>query len=951
MNDAIENEDSECLNITTEIDANTVKVFMQEDSLDRYHETQVIDGTVAITAVAMCPDGSKIARGGDDGSLRLYSAWGALLFDLSGHAQSVTGLSFSPEGNKLASCSLDGTARLWNPTSGQCMATYRVSAWLGSASFSSDGRYLVTAGGDRAARVWDTMGLTNTHVFATPSTLVALSSAVMSPSGAMLVTGDVAGTIRVYDTQSGLCQQTMSGHRGEITGLAFTQDDRVVSAAWDRKIRVWNPVTGKRLASFSTHTDTISGVLVAATGDRIVSASYDGTVRMWSYPRGKLVAVLDVVGYAPTSVAMASGVSKLVVGTWSGSVEVFESGSGQLLSTLAGHSAAVTSVAVAPDTSVVVTGSWDETARVWAVPAGRCLRVLRGHTDCVWAVRFPYSADSRTLVSTASLDSTVRVWGMDGRCLLTARTKAHSTEAVRAVLQTPQILLDNPDAVPDFTATVGPYSLFDLACEFKAVDCIRAAITRHQDNAVSMHRSASWMDKLTHPGDQEILADHATRHPFDHAMVCMHLCALPTAADNDPAPEELGEAVLLAVWRSSVRALLDRDQPWSLSDRDAYRRWAADLAALHEEAVTYDYPADRDRAELAHMCRVSSMTVPLLNTIPDDVDAELIKLRRAIRRTRKKAGLVTLSGSDSDLPELDDTDPAVEYYTSAMGRIRLLKALDALHTLGFEDAPAMPSLEAKSEHLSRALFRDIRPVGADANMTEQAEFDGQRVVLTGHIIPDKSVKKVLAVLDALHGVRSSAVPRLLFVFQEAQVLYTVTEAGGAVRLLDWRRDAVFKRGTMTDVAFVRIARELLEGVQALHRTGIYHMAISAAGVTVTANGSPRLPPPPLSPSGVTSKDEGKMAMRFADDIRQLGATLAALTYGLTTVLDDAIAWMTAHIMTTPLVDELLKLPVFAETEVTQPDPQAQALEDALEVCRQAVMFNGYEGENDVEWVG
>src|SRR5262249_39541361 len=74
----------------------------------------------------------------------------------------------------------------------------------------------------------------------------------------------------------------LTGHNGSISGVAITEDGRmVVSGSHDGTVRVWDVEMGVCLSVFKGHLGAVLGVAISANGRVAVSGSSDTTVRVW----------------------------------------------------------------------------------------------------------------------------------------------------------------------------------------------------------------------------------------------------------------------------------------------------------------------------------------------------------------------------------------------------------------------------------------------------------------------------------------------------------------------------------------------------------------------------------------------------------------------------------------------------------------------------------------------
>lgn len=213
--------------------------------------------------------------------------------------------------------------------------------------------------------------------------LVAGHSLKENEDSPVLISGSRDKTLMIWklygENKDGLYGEPykcLTGHNHFVSDLAISNENNmVISASWDKTLRLWDLRTGKTIRRFVGHTKEVYSVALSQDNRQIISAGADLGIKLWNTVGDNKFTTethnhtdwVSCVRYSPIvkSSKVESKPYFASVG-WDGRLKIWNTNF-MIRNSFKAHSGTVNALAISPNFKYIATGGKNKTVHIWDV--------------------------------------------------------------------------------------------------------------------------------------------------------------------------------------------------------------------------------------------------------------------------------------------------------------------------------------------------------------------------------------------------------------------------------------------------------------------------------------------------------------------------------------------------------------------------------------------------------
>ncbi|MGC4002304.1 MAG: hypothetical protein QM811_03825 [Pirellulales bacterium] len=205
---------------------------------------------------------TRVALGGPQRLVRIYSTEGELLHEIKKHTDWIYSLAFSPDGVLLASTDRSGGVFVWESETARILELRGHTGGVTDVAWRDDSNILATAGDDGNVKLWEMNDGNAIKTWAAHPG--GVTSVAFSHTGTLL-SGGKDKTIKTWDG-NGAGQKTMPAFTETVLRSAITHDGkRAIAGDWNGDVRVFDVVGATQVGALAANPPTLAMLIDAQT--------------------------------------------------------------------------------------------------------------------------------------------------------------------------------------------------------------------------------------------------------------------------------------------------------------------------------------------------------------------------------------------------------------------------------------------------------------------------------------------------------------------------------------------------------------------------------------------------------------------------------------------------------------------------------------------------------------
>jgi len=266
--------------------------------------------------------GKFVACGSSDSSIFIIDTQtGKLKHTIEGHLGEITGVSMVKDRFHILSCSWDSTTRFWKLKEGGEPLTLKHGSEVKSLVVSQEIGKGASGSRDGEIKIFSLSSMKNLrNIQAHKSDISGLA---MIPESTRLVTTSWDGECKVWNLGSYEMELQLFTQHERIRSMTTTPDGaKVILGMHSGTIFVIDIETPSNVKKIAAHKDVVASLSIDSAGERLVSASWDRSIRLWSLnsykevSSGNLLAGITAVEWAPKDEVIYSTDFSGTVNSW-----------------------------------------------------------------------------------------------------------------------------------------------------------------------------------------------------------------------------------------------------------------------------------------------------------------------------------------------------------------------------------------------------------------------------------------------------------------------------------------------------------------------------------------------------------------------------------------------------------------------------------------------------------